>query len=212
MTICGLFLGCNNIKETGAAVSTVSALVIALPLIPFAEAYHLVNQTDKKIQENADYWESTLGPVYEERTRMINARTPEKDAETVFNSGGIVYFPNTLDRVPNYELGAIYPGVELYPFFREGDKVDSWQDPDKRKNRESVVKNELASYLWTLMSKDPKHETYSPKTYDTFFEATRDYKEIFNLRMFKLASNQILDPTWTTPVLKAKPISQAGQD
>jgi hypothetical protein len=188
-------LGCSydtakeNIKQDAAAVSIVSAMVVALPLIPLAEAYHIVNQTDKKIQENADYWESVLNPVYEERTQMIHARSPEEDAETIFNNGDVVYFPTTLDEVPNYELGAIYPGVEFYPFF-ENDKVDSWQDPDQRKNRASVAHNELANYLWTLMSKDPKHETYSPKTYGAFFNETQDYKEAFNLRMFELASKR----------------------
>ena len=29
---------------------------------------------------------------------------------------------------------------------------------------------------------------------------------------YKKTSNQILDPTWTTPVLKAESDSQAGQD
>jgi len=38
-------------NETLAAISTVSAIAVAVPLVPFAEVYHIINDTKGKDKE-----------------------------------------------------------------------------------------------------------------------------------------------------------------
>lgn len=183
-----LFAGCaSNPAEREqqlGGLATTSALVIALPLIPFAETYHILNQTEKKLRKEKEYWESVFDPIYTERIKLIKERSPEYDAEIIFTKGTEVYFPSLLREIPQFNLGALYPGVEQL-----------WsEDPDKKLNYERARSDELANHMWILMSDDPMHIKakkefkiiYFSRVYQNFIQLRLRYKERFNLTMYKL--------------------------
>ncbi len=169
----------SDTEQTLGAVATVSAMAVALPLIPFAEAYHTINQTEKKLKAEREKWESILDPIYKERTKLILERSPETDAQELLKQNVTVYFPSLLGEITNFDLGTFYPGVE-----------NIWEsDPDKKENYERVMSNSLSKYLWTLMSNDPAHENsesshYFSGIYKTFISARFEYMEKFNLTMY----------------------------
>jgi hypothetical protein len=179
-------------------LATVSALVVALPLIPFTESYHALNQTEKKLREKREYWESVFDPVYAERIEIIDSRSPEQDAELVFSQGTEVYFPSLLNKVTRFDLGALYPGVE-----------NIWnEDPDKKMNYERSQANELTQYMWTLMSEDPSHlkaeheddVTYFSEVWKRFISSRFTYMERFNLTMHQLSNKTVLSTPGASPL------------
>jgi hypothetical protein len=197
-----LFSGCASTpaerEQQLGGLATVSALVVALPLIPFTETYHALNQTEKKLREKREYWESVFDPVYAERIEMIKGRSPEADAELIFSQGAEVYFPSLLNEVTRFDLGALYPGVE-----------ELWDaDPDKKANYERAKSNELSNYMWNLMSKDPTHieaeeesdVTYFSDVWKKFIGARFGYMERFNLRMYHLSNKAVLSTPGAAPL------------
>ena len=187
LAILVLTTGCKNFGGGSdlAGVATASALVVALPLIPLAETYHIVNRTGKKQKVDKEYLMSVFDPIYAERTRLISERSPEDDALVLIDQGIVVYFPSSN---PNSDQYNVYPGV-----FMPGSKNELIKDMDDRANYEKIMSNELGRYLWNLMSKDPSHESlettrsnlYLSNTFRAFIAARFDYMERFNLTVFR---------------------------
>jgi len=188
LAILVLTAGCKNFEGGSdlAGVATASALVVALPLVPLAETYHIINQTGKKQKKERDHLMSVFDPVYAERTRLILERSPVDDASVLIDQNIIVYFPSQLGNNPNFDLYTVYPGVL-------GLEDDLIEDIDDGANHERIMSNELSSYLWNLMSEDPSHESletksgipYFSNTFKAFINARFDYMEKFNLTVFE---------------------------
>jgi len=173
----------DSIEQELGGVVTASALVVALPLIPFAEVYHTFNQTDKKLAAEREHWESVFDPVYAKRIEIIESRNPSRDAQTVLRESTPFYLPSMISRTPDPNLGALYPGVE-----------DIWSsDPDPRYNHEAAMKSEMGRYLWDLLSNDPAHDSaegvlYFSDRFKAFIQIRFAYMETFNRTIYQTSN------------------------
>lgn len=164
--------GCsaNQAKQTGGALVATSALLVALPLIPVAEAYHALNDTSGKGAARFDAWRQTFDPIYSEKARMIKQRDPVADARTVAAEGEFAYLPTIL-------------GFSVYPGIR--DEKDA---AAREANNLTIGRNELLRYLQALMADDPKdndkkevgYRLHQKAAYPNFSAAGYAYKEAFN--------------------------------
>ena len=189
------FAGCtsSDVKQTAGGLETVSALAVALPLIPFAEAYHGISGDTKKAAKKMEDLRARLDPVYEARITLITQREPLVDARTLQESGVIALLPS----VPEFDY---YPGLESSAYDLSG--FDQ--------NAVVVRKTGLLSYLQDLMSRDPSEKEiekdgiiYISPTYQRFQKASWAYKTTFNREMYRRKKeqtkepNQALEPTST---------------
>ena len=183
-----LLAGCKN-HQGGcdlAGVATASALVVALPLAPLAASYHTVNQTGKKLEMDKQYLMDVLDPVYAEKIRLIQERSPAEDALALVDQGVVVYLSSHTGSKPDFARYTVYPGV-----WGLGD--DLIEAVDHEANNERVMGNELSRCLRNLINKDPYHESlaadrsnlYLSDTYRAFIAARFDYIERFNLAVFR---------------------------
>ena len=169
-------------KQELGGVATVSALLLAVPLVPFAEAYHLINDTDGKNKKAREAWRAQFDPIYAERTAIIQARKPADDALALFNEGTVAFLPT----VPG---SGYYHGLSSVGA--------AFKDPE---NQSVIADNEFLLSMQTLMEDDPLHEEtanyrYHSPTYDAFNEASKIYKTAFNQRMSQLSGrHQIEQP------------------
>jgi hypothetical protein len=101
--------GCStkSVSENLGGVATVSALVVALPLIPFALPYSAIEQTNERKNDKALH--AKLDPVYEKRIEMIKARSPKADADEAWNENARAF-------LPVFTREKFYPGLESAPF------------------------------------------------------------------------------------------------
>lgn len=158
-------------NETLAAISTVSAIVVAIPLLPFAEAYHVINDTEGKNRERAARLAEKFDPIYLERIEIIESRNPEVDANQLIERGAVLLLPSVLG-------GGIFPGL----------KYEQTKSLDREQNTKTISENDLASYLSALMGKDSAHqelgEFYYGDPFKKFISTGWSYKEIFNTIMY----------------------------
>ena len=154
-------------NETLAAISTVSAIAIAVPLIPFVEVYHIVNDTRGKDKERSERLAEKFDPIYIQRVEVIESRNPSDDAKALIGRDILVLLPS----VPG---GGIFPG--LLPKQTVGFNKES--------NSAQIASSEFAMYLSVLMGKEPAHEAvgeyYFGDPYKKFLSTGWRYKEVFN--------------------------------
>ncbi len=160
-------------RELGG-VATVSALLLAVPLVPFAEAYHVVNDTKGKAKQQQEIWRAQFDPVYAKRAELIALRDPKNDADYYYASGSIIFFPS----MPTSE---IYPGLS-----HTETKINT------QLNQARIAQDETLSALQQLLSEDPLHTKtagwkYTSDTLDRFEKLSRQYKTQFNVRMAELS-------------------------
>jgi hypothetical protein len=168
--------GCaGDVKGGGGAsgLATASALVVALPLIPFAGAYHAVSGDVRKDAERLEQTNQELDPIYQKRIAIIESLNPTEGAERVHNEGIEAFLPQQSD-------------MQIYPGLKNTDVVDS------KANANKILGNEFLRYLQTLMDDDPiqKNERYSnyySPTFKRFRHLGSQYKASFNIRIRQLA-------------------------
>jgi len=168
--------GCaGDVKGGGGAggVATASALVVALPLIPFANAYHAVSGDVRKDAERLEQMNKELDPIYEKRIAIIEGLNPTEGAERVHSEGIEAFLPQQSD-------------MQIYPGLKNMDVVDS------KANANKILGNEFLSYLQTLMDDDPvqkseKYANYYSPTFRRFRHLGSQYKASFNLRIRELS-------------------------
>ena len=165
--------GCAS-KQNLGGVATVSALLVAVPLVPFAEAYHVINDTKGKAKKQLELWQEQFDPVYEKRIEIIEGRNPIADAEAKFHEGKVAFMPAM------YQSG-LYVGLLWNQDKTDGDA-----------NQTIINNDELLSYLQALLSNDPLHEKEAGYKYhspidDCFTAKVFDYKAAFNKKMSELS-------------------------
>ncbi|WP_152486804.1 hypothetical protein [Halopseudomonas pelagia] len=174
-------------NETLSALSTVSPVLASVPLVFFAEAHNIINDTEGKNKEIARLLAEKFDPVYNERINIIEARTPEADAVSLIDQGVFVFLPSV-------------PGVKIYP----GLLPKQAEDIDGYSNSEAINTNELPTYLSALMSQDPAHKElgrhYFGEPYRQFISTGWAYKKVFNSFMYsalntKQSSSKPIQPT-----------------
>lgn len=175
--------GCsaNQVKQTGGSLAATSALLVALPLIPFSSAYHELGNTSGKSAARFDAWRLVFDPVYSAKTSLIRQRDPVVDARTVASEGAFAYLPS----IPGFSM---YPSVghEEPPIMREA-------------NNKIIETNELLRYLQILMADDPKdnnaketgYRLNKETAYPTFSAVGFTYKEVFNKEMIVLKTRAL---------------------
>ena len=172
----GLLTGCAGEAKGGdgaAGLATASALVVALPLIPFAGAYHAVSGDVRKDAQRLEQMNEALDPIYEKRIAIIEKLNPIKAAEQVHGEGIEAYLPHM-------------SGFQIYPGLKNTDVVDA------RANADKIQANELLHYLQTLTDNDPaqsdeRYKDYYSPTYQRFRHLGSQYKASFNVRMRELS-------------------------
>ena len=164
-------------QQNAAGLATVSAMAVALPLIPVAKSYLAIVGDSGK--DRRDALRARLDPVYEARTVMIDQRDPLRDVKTILQSGIKALLPSVPD-------GIVFPGLE-----KPGYDFSAFAH-----NAEVVNRVELLAYLQTLMAKDPADNpqengglTYMGPTALRFQEATWRYKTAFNQAMYRALQN-----------------------
>lgn len=149
-------------------------MLVAVPLVPFAEAYHVINDTDGKAKKQLEVWRAQFDPVYAERTKLISARSAKIDAESFYNQGIIAFFPS----VPS---NGVYSGLK----YERGNS-------DYKKNQQIISANESLKSLQDLMADDPLHTEsagwrYHSEILEQFRATAFDFKVEFNQRMSELS-------------------------
>lgn len=176
-------VGCSStdVKQTAGGVATVSALVVALPLVPVAEGYHFFSGDIRELKAKVAALKVKLDPVYDERLRMIEARDPAADARTVIGEGCDLLLPSVPD-------GVVFPG---YFDPRVGVPPSSASKPV------ASSKSPTYRFLEELMDKDKLHieseqhgVSYSGKAYTAFLRAGWSYMERFNRKIVSLSGKE----------------------
>ncbi len=184
-------LGCSStaVKQNAGGVATASALVVALPLIPFAEGYHFLSGDIRDLKAKVAAVKVKLDPVYEERLRLIQSRDPVADARTVVAEGCELFLASVPD-------GVVFPG---YFDPRVGATTPFYSTPSQSS------KSPTYRFLEELMDKDPLHKeserlgvSYSGPAYTAFLRAGWSFEESFNHEIARLtgkAPYKTPDPT-----------------
>ncbi|WP_100642770.1 hypothetical protein [Alteromonas facilis] len=165
--------GCASKQDLGG-IATVSALLVSVPLVPFAEAYHVINDTEGKAKVRSEQWRMHFDPIYQKRIEIIAARNPEDDAKSKYFEQKIAFFPTM--RQSDLYIGMIWGKHEI----------------DGEKNQTVIDGDELLSSLQLLFENDPTHEEvaghkYYSLVYDCFIEKTFVYRASFNKKMSELS-------------------------
>ena len=176
LAVAVLASGCAGDAKGGggaAGLATASALVVALPLIPFANAYHAVSGDVRKDAERLQQMNQELDPIYEKRIAIIETLNPREGAERVHGEGVEAYLPQQSD-------------MQIYPGLKNTDVIDS------KSNANKVLGNAFLKYLQTLMDDDPiqkseKYSSYYSPTFRQFRHLGYQYKASFNLRIKELS-------------------------
>ena len=161
-------------EQAWGGLATTSALIVALPLIPFAGAYHLISgdlrnqrKAERKLQE-------VLDPVYQKRIELIQKRDPVADADQAWLDGSTAF-------LPSLPQGSLFPGLEGTEYhLKKGLGAQ---------NYEALQKSEFLRYLEELMGKDPLHRRhedihYYSERYKEFIHVCWDYRKGFNREMY----------------------------
>ncbi len=159
--------GTSNEDSTGLV--TVSALIVALPLIPFALPYSIGHEISEHHSDKVLY--QHLDPVYKERIKMIQARSPKADAEQAWGDKTAVFLPTT-------HGGDNYLGLE-------GTKYSSRNGGE---NQMLINDSPFLVYLQTHLSDDPLQTQVHNwnKIYTDFLDARWAYERTFNSEILRL--------------------------
>jgi hypothetical protein len=176
-------LSCKTTEHASPALgglATTSALVAALPLIPFAGAYHLVSGDVRKQRRAEQKLQEALDPVYQKRIELVEKRDPVGDAGQAWLDGFRAF-------LPSLPRGNLFPGIEGTEYHLKREFGDS--------NHEALQQSEFLRYLEVLMSKDPLHDQQKEVHYfsDKFKEFIRvcwDYRKAFNREMYSRLQKQ----------------------
>ena len=163
--------GCSTepAKRDDAGLATVSALVVALPLIPFVLPYSAIEQAKDRKKDEALYRQ--LDPVYQKRIEMINARSPKADADEAYKENAIAFLPT----IPN---GDIYCGLDK----------SEYDAKEGQQNQQRINSSRLLTYLQTLLSDAPLQAQVRiwNQQYHDFLQTRWNYEKAFNLEMNRL--------------------------
>lgn len=166
--------GCKTeeAKQEAAGLTTVSALVVAMPLIPFALPISAIEQAKDRKKDEALY--KQLDPVYQKRIEMIKARSPEADADTAYKENAVAFLPTVTN-------GNIYCGLEQTKYNIE----------DGRQNQQRIGASTFLTYLQTLLSDDPLQAQVRVwnQQFRDFLQTRWNYEKAFNLEMNRLVQN-----------------------
>jgi hypothetical protein len=159
----------ERVKQETVGLATVSAMAVALPLIPFAMPYGAITSAREEKQKRK--LEEVLDPVYEQRRGMVTARDPVADAAQAWTNGARAF-------LPSLPRANIFPGLENTEFHLKQGNFAS-------ENYARIMESEFLRYLETLMGQDPVHVQnsnvlYFSATYKQFLKVTWDYRERFN--------------------------------
>jgi hypothetical protein len=162
--------GCSTktVNENLGGVATVSAVVVALPLIPFTLPFSAIQQNNERKNDKALY--EKLDPVYEKRIEMIKARSPKADADEAWNQNARAFLP-------------VFAGEKFYP----GLESAAFDSRSGAENQTQIDSNKLLTYLQTLLSNDPlEQQVHFWNDIISEFHQTRfDYEKEFNLEMYQ---------------------------
>jgi hypothetical protein len=162
--------GCSteSLNQNLGGVATASALVIALPLIPFALPFSVIEQSKERKKDEALY--AKLDPVYQKRIEMIKARSPRADAEQAWNEKMPVFLPTTHGGDNYWGLGTTEYNLK-----------------NGEENQKQIDANKFLTYLQTLLSDDPLQQQVQiwNKKYLNFLDARLNYEKAFNLEIYQ---------------------------
>lgn len=187
-----LLAGCVSKQDLGG-LATLSALIVAVPLVPVAEAYHVINDTEGKAVEQQQQWRASFDPVYQQRIAIIDNRDPRADAERKFAANTIGFFP--IERDSKFFIGMIWGKDEV----------------DGVANQQIIDSDEELTTLQQLFADDPTHQQvaghrYNSPVYDCFVAKAFTYRKVYNQRLSELSglysvslSNQQRDNPCQTP-------------
>jgi len=165
--------GCASKQDLGA-IATVSAIAVAVPLMPLAETYHVINDTKGKAKKQREIWRKQFDPIYKKKLETLLSRNPIADAIQNYNENKIVFIPGKSNN-------------DLYVGLRSGN------EPIQGKlNRDIIDNDEFLTSIHNLLSNDPTHEReagykYNSEIYDCFSIKVFDYKAEFNTKMSELS-------------------------
>ena len=174
--LCGTGCTSSEAKQTAGGAATATTLLVALPLVPVAGAYHAVTGDVDKEHAREEAKNAELDPIYEARRVAFSQRNPKDDADAVFHDGFLVFLP--------YESAFVESNrVKMHdwryePFF--------YADYEKALAGSPVYKS-LCEYVFELPERwayEKKHGIlFSSETYLNYRHAVRDYVSQFNERM-----------------------------
>ncbi|CAI8154602.1 MAG: Uncharacterised protein [Pseudidiomarina mangrovi] len=168
-----LLAGCVSKQDLGG-LATVSALVLAVPLVPVAEAYHVINDTEGKAAEQQLQWRASFDPVYQQRIAIIDNRDPRADAERKFAANTLGFFP--IERDSKFLIGMNWGKNEV----------------DGVANQQIIDSDEELTTLQQLFADDPTHQKvaghrYNSPIYDCFVAKAFTYRKVYNQRLSELS-------------------------
>jgi hypothetical protein len=155
--------------------ATASALLVTLPLIPFADAYHAISGDIRKEKEKERIIQEKLNPIYQKRIEMVKARSPKADADQTWKEG-VTAFLSSLGRD-----GGLYPGLESTEYNLK----------DQEENQRRIDGGNFLTYLQTLLSDDPLQQqarNFSEK-HNEFMNVRWEYEESFNREIYQQIQN-----------------------
>lgn len=171
--ICPLLAGCVAKQDLGG-LATVSALIVAVPLVPVAEAYHVINDTEGKASAQQQQWRASFDPVYQKRIAIIDNLDPRADAERKFAANTLGFFP--IERDSKFLIGM------------------NWgkNDVDGVANQQIIDSDEELTNLQQLFADDPTHQKvaghrYNSPIYDCFVAKAFTYRKVYNQRLSELS-------------------------
>lgn len=173
IVLCSLIIfcliGCVSKRDLGG-IATVSALVVAVPLVPFVEAYHVINDSDGKMKAQSKAWRTQFDPVYLQRTQLLSERNAKLDALYVYKNTGEAYIPS------------VYEGDILFGVIYWKQKINAPQ------NQQIILKSPLLADIQQLVYDDPTHVKvagykYHSDAYDCFTIEKIKYMVAFNQAM-----------------------------
>ncbi len=176
--------GCtsSDLRDTGETLATTSAILVAIPLAPFAEGYHALSGDVKKRAEAFRAESARLDPIYEQRRQMLAARIAADDANAVARDGFIVFLPPTAGMV---EENRTNPWPNFEPEF--------YADYEK-----AQAGSKLYKALCDLVFDDPSQTAFEKEngmvpfspTYKKFLTAKWEYIDAFDKRMRQIAQEK----------------------
>ena len=177
----------REVVDAGRGLATVSALVVALPLIPVAGIHGLASLAGpeaKRKRAAARELQARLDPIYEKRTAMIRQRDPVLDVKAAIKNGAMGF-------LPEFQYGVTFPGLK---------PAEHRSDFDFGRDNYAVVQaNEITRYLDELLGRDPLHRQhlsvdYNSSIYRTFKRAANEYRAAFNREVLRLGAAARLPP------------------
>lgn len=173
-----IITGCT--KRHLEDVTHVSALIIAVPMVPITQVYNLLNDTEGKEERKLEKWRQQFDPIYLQRIALIAIRDPKVDATVLYQQGATAFLPT----VP---LARVYPGLDY-----------TLTQADNVFNDDIIGEYKLFRSLQLLLADDPYHLAeagwkYSSDTYRCFLSYSSNYKVRFNRQMAMLSG--LYEPT-----------------